>query len=59
MSRFQRFRWFQKTATAIFLTFMSIIVFVIVVAYSRHSGNTGLDMAKIQQIRKGTIPDGG
>lgn len=52
MSPFDRFRWFQKTATAILVTFLGLIVLVIVVAYSRRSGNTGLDMAKIRLLRE-------
>lgn len=51
MSIFDRFKWFQKTATAILVIFMSLMVLVIIAAYSRRSGNTGLDMSKMQQIR--------
>lgn len=45
-------RWFQKAYIGIFCLFMGMIVLVIAVAYSRRSGNSGLDMAKIQQIRQ-------
>jgi hypothetical protein len=52
MNFFSRIRWFQKAYVGIFCLFMGTIVFVIAVAYSRRSGNTGLDMAKIQQLRQ-------
>lgn len=51
MTQFSKFRWFQKTATAIFIIFFSIMFAVIITAYSRQSGSTGLDMAKIQKLR--------
>lgn len=35
--------------------FMGIIVYVIVIAYTRHSGSTGLDMAAIQKLRYETV----
>lgn len=41
-------------ATAILVIFMSIMVIVIATAYSRRSGNTGLDMSKIKQLRHQT-----
>ncbi len=46
-------RIFPKVATAIFLTFMILMVIVTVTAYTRRSGQTGLDMAKIQELRSG------
>lgn len=51
MSFLAKTRWFQKAVVGVFCLFMGMIVIVIVVAYSRRSGNTGLDMAKIQKIR--------
>lgn len=54
MSPLARIKWFQKTATAIFILVMGLMLFVVIVAYSRKSGNTGLDMAKIHQIRNAT-----
>jgi hypothetical protein len=37
--------------------FGSLMVLVIVMAYSRQSGNTGLDMAKIHELRSSADPD--
>lgn len=51
MSFFSKSRWFQKTAVALFCAFAGLMILVIVAAYSRKSGNTGLDMAKIKQLR--------
>ncbi len=44
-------RIFPKVATVIFWTFMILMVIVTVTAYTRRSGHTGLDMAKIQELR--------
>lgn len=44
-------RWFQATFIGVFCLFIGMIALVIVVAYGRRSGNTGLDMAKIQNLR--------
>lgn len=52
MSFLAKSRWFQKSAVAIFCVFFGLMLIVIFTAYSRRSGNTGLDMAKIQQLRK-------
>jgi hypothetical protein len=46
-----KIRWFQMVASGVLILFLSIIAFVIMIAYTRRSGSTGLDMAKIQQIR--------
>lgn len=46
-------RIFPRVATGIFLIFMSLMVIVTITAYARRSGHTGLDMAKIQQLRYG------
>ena len=35
--------------------FVCIIIYVIVVAYTRRSGSTGLDMAAIQKLRYETV----
>ena len=37
------------------MLFIGIILYVIVVAYMRHSGSTGMDMATIQKIRYETL----
>lgn len=44
-------RLFHVTALLIFSAFMSLMVVVTVVAFSRQSGNPGIDMAKVQVIR--------
>lgn len=51
LSFFARIRLFQKIAMAILITFTLVMVLVIIVAYSRPSGRTGLDPAQIQQLR--------
>jgi len=48
---FSEWKLFQKAATAIFCTFMGLMIFVTSMAYSRRSGHTGLDMGKVQQMR--------
>ena len=52
MHRLAKWRLFQKTATGILIVFMGILVFVTIIAYSRPSGSTRQDMAKIQLERK-------
>lgn len=43
---------FQKAALSILIFFMSLMLFVTILAHTRrHSGVTGLDMGKIQQMR--------
>lgn len=49
---FARMRLFQKAATAILITFMSLMVCVTIVAYSRPSGFTRQDMARAHLIRE-------
>lgn len=46
-----RFKWFQMVASAILMIFMGLMAVVTVIAFSRRSGSTGLDMAQIHQIR--------
>jgi len=43
--------WFQWISNGIFFLFLGIMIYVVSIAYMRHSGSTGLDMAKIQKIR--------
>jgi hypothetical protein len=43
--------WFQFVANGILALFLGILVFVCIIAYMRHSGSTGLDMATIQKMR--------
>jgi hypothetical protein len=47
-----RFLYFSH---AILALFMGIIITVIVIAYSRRSGTTGMDMAGIQKMRYETV----
>jgi hypothetical protein len=47
----EKSRWFQKSATAVMIIFFGIMAVVTVAAYTRRSGHTGLDMAKIQKLR--------
>ena len=47
----RRWHWFQFIANGILILFMSILVYVVYVAFNRHSGSTGLDMASIQKTR--------
>ncbi len=43
--------WFQFVSNGILFLFLGILSYVVVVAYMRHSGSTGLDVATIQKIR--------
>lgn len=47
MSIFARMKLFQKVAIAIFAFFMGMMILVTVVAHTRRSGSTGMDMMKI------------
>lgn len=51
MSWIKRFPFFQVFAVAIVSAFMALMIFVTIVAYARQSGQTGLDMGKIQKMR--------
>lgn len=51
MSIFAKMRLFQKAATGIFIIFMSLMILVCIVAYSRTSGTTRQDMAQAQFMR--------
>jgi len=51
MNKFQRYKVFQKMVIGVTATFFGMMVLVVLVAYSRRSGSTGLDMAKIQKLR--------
>jgi hypothetical protein len=46
-----RAKIFQKAALAIGITFFSLLILVTFLAYSRQSRSTGLDPAKIHQMR--------
>lgn len=49
MSFFARMKLFQKIALAILSFYMGMMILVTVVAHTRRSGSTGMDMMKIQQ----------
>jgi hypothetical protein len=43
--------WSQIAASSFFLIFITLMSYVVYVAYARRSGSTGLDMAFIQKVR--------
>jgi len=43
--------WFQFTSIGVFIFFLSIMVYVTYVAFTRDSGVAKLDVAKIQKLR--------
>ena len=47
----KRFTFFQLFTLFVLFLFFSIMAVVAVTAYSRRSGFTGMNMAKVQQIR--------
>lgn len=51
MKRNKKFPFFQVAALAIFFAFMGTMFFVTITAYGRRSGQTGLDMGKVQKMR--------
>lgn len=51
MEVFHQMKLFQKVASAIFITFMGIMVIVTIYAFSRQSGFTRQDMAEAPLIR--------
>jgi len=51
MSFVLQYKWFKVVAYGICTIFIAVMAFVGFKAYTRRSGNTGLDMAKIQQMR--------
>lgn len=48
---FKKLKLFQKAAMGTMLLFFGMMGLVVVAAYSRQSGSTGLDMAKVQKMR--------
>ena len=52
----RQWHWFQFVSNGILALFLGIMIYVIGIAYTRHSGSTGLDMAKIQKIRYDALP---
>lgn len=49
----KKYTFFQLVVTFTFIIFFSLLGMAVVVAYGRTSGNTGLDMATMQQLRAG------
>jgi hypothetical protein len=47
----RHWHWFQFVSNGILALFLGIMVYVICIAYMRHSGSTGLDMTAIQKMR--------
>lgn len=47
----KRVPYFQISAVAIVCAFMGLMIVVTTIAFSRRSGQTGLDMGKIQKMR--------
>jgi hypothetical protein len=48
---FKKLKLFQKAAMMTMVLFFGMMGLVIVMAYSRQSGSTNLDMARVQQMR--------
>lgn len=51
----KKFKLFQTCVTGITFVFFGVLLLVTIAAYSRTSGSTGLDMAKMQKIRNETL----
>ncbi len=43
--------WFQFVSAAVFVFFMSIMIYAAYIAFERKSGMTQLDVTKIQKLR--------
>lgn len=50
-TRFSRWHWFQYLSCGVLAFFFSIMFYVAFIAFTRSSGSTNLDMAKIQKMR--------
>ncbi|MBA2368575.1 MAG: hypothetical protein H0V82_06085 [Candidatus Protochlamydia sp.] len=46
-----RFYWFHFAWKGVLTLFFSLMLYVTIIAFTRRSGSTGLDMAKMQKIR--------
>lgn len=51
MNRLKKIPFFQIAALGVFSAFMALMILVTLTAYTRHSGQTGLNMGKIQKMR--------
>jgi hypothetical protein len=47
----RRWHWFRFVSNGIVALFFGIMIYVIVIAFTRQSGSTGLDMGSIQKMR--------
>lgn len=47
----RHWHWFQFVSSGFLALFLGILLYVVCVAFTRHSGSTGLDVATIQKIR--------
>ena len=47
----RHWHWFQFVSCGVLTLFLSILSYVVVIAYMRSSGATGLDVATIQKVR--------
>lgn len=47
----RNWHWFRFVANGVLVLFFGIMFYVIVIAFTRHSGSTGLDMGSIQKMR--------
>lgn len=48
--------WFQYIAYGVLTIFFGLMAYVVVIAFSRPSGSTGMDAATIQKIRYDAQP---
>lgn len=51
MSFWARYRIFQKCVVLLFCVYMGVMIAVGVVAFTRRSGKTGMDMGQVQKMR--------
>lgn len=52
----RHWHWFQFVSGGILALFLGLLLVVIAIAYARHSGSTGLDIAAIQKMRFDSLP---
>jgi hypothetical protein len=50
---------FHRTAAFLLILFMGVLVFVTGVAFTRKSGNTGMDMGKAHLLRQKVVKEKG
>lgn len=52
----KNWHWFQFVSNGILALFLSILLYVVIISFTRHSGSTGLDVATIQKTRYDALP---